>query len=183
MNYRPFLAFAILIFCFGCKDNDQNALLYKTQGFIKGKIQGATSDSSYIFNDDFEYRQYLYNETESAYTESAVNNYVMVSLERDIVNDGVYAYFTFNFTEGSSDLENVTFNFLYRKKSGIKVYEFASYYNYQKTQDTFTVTDFSFDKTTGRIKGKFLNKSFYNSPDQAATIEGEFDVILLKKIR
>jgi hypothetical protein len=180
MNYRILLVVVLFIFCLGCKDNDQNVLLYKTGGFIKGKVQGALNENSYFFDDDFIYRQYN-NETESRYSKVGGSTY-RAYIQRRIVNSGVYVTLGFNFTADDSNTDFAAIEVLYRKESGSKIYQFYSYAN-PESQNTISITDFSFDQATGRVRGKFSHLSTFNVPGHEVTVEGEFDVVLIEKIQ
>ena len=174
--------FALVALAFtACKKDDvQPAYQYKTQGFVKGKLTGTSSDNAYTFNEDFNYTQYsLVSNTVSIYKINVGSTY-SVQIERSDFNSNGSAQISFLLNNATDTApKNIEIAFSYTKEFNDKFVDF----NMESSVDnTSTITDLTFDAATGRAKGKFSITGADNSSKKAATVTGDFDVITKKVI-
>jgi len=178
-----FLAIILSIAFTGCKDDDpQPALEYQTEGTIKGKITGVSKDNSYTFNDDFTYSQYsLLTESYSLYQVNNDGSYDVSISRADFSTSGT-ASITFTLSNAADTTpDDVYISINYYKESNDKIINFRM--NSSDDENTVAITDFTFDGTTGKAKGKFTLSGTENSTDKNATVSGDFEVTAKKEVQ
>ena len=163
---------AALLFT-GCqKDDDILAYEYTNQGFIKGTITGTTKDNSALA-ETFNFTGLRSEDGPSTYTIDADGNYFF-EISREDPNSGGIAFLSFQ-------IENANDNTPEPDELGIQFVKetdkYFSFYIYENSDNTYTITDFSFNATTGQVKGKYSISGTNNSTGKNASVTGEFDVI------
>jgi len=179
--FTAFLAIVLSIAFTGCKDDDpQPALEYKTEGFIKGKLTGVSKDGSYTFNEDFNYTEYsVLVGGPSTYRINTDGSY-NVSLARIDFAEYGSAGISFKLSNATDTTpEDISINFSYAKELSDKFITFSISTDADNTQ---AITDFTFDATTGKAKGKFTLSGLENSTDKSATVTGDFEVTAKKEV-
>jgi uncharacterized lipoprotein YehR (DUF1307 family) len=174
-------AIAISGFLTSCNDDDdpQPALEYKTEGTIKGKITGVTKDNTYTFNDDFNFTQYsLLTDAYASYQVNTDGSYDINLTRADYANDGL-ANISFGLsTAADTTPDDAEFEIDYYKEVDNKIIYFSM--NSDDGTNTLTFTDFSFDSSTGKVKGKYTMGGATNSTTKNATVAGEFELMARK---
>ena len=175
-------AIAISGFLTSCnKDDDpQPALEYKTEGAINGKITGVTKDNSYTFNDDFNFTQYsLLIPTSYATYEVNTDGSYEVNLTRvDFANNG-QAVISFDLSSAADTTpDDPEFYINYYKELDNKIINF--YMDSDNGANTLAITEFTFDATTGKVKGKYTMSGASNSTEKNATVAGAFELTARK---
>jgi len=168
----------------GCSDDEQPAFEYKSQGYVKGTLTGTSKDGSYVFNEKFNYTQYslALGETASTYTLNAGGSY-SITIARADYNGSGSAHIDFLLSNASDKSpEDIDYYFYLVKEDKDKFIQFDMSDDADNTV-TIPEADFSFDPTTGRVKGKYTISGADNSTDKNATITGEFDVIAKKIVQ
>ena len=179
--FASLLILVSLISFSSCEDDPQPAIEYQTEGFIKGKIVGVSGDNSYTFNDDFSYNQYaLFGESISYYEINPDGSY-SIELVRNDFGTGGSARISLELSSAADTTpDDSDFYLNYFKESKDKVI----YFNMSSgSANTFAITDFSFDATTGKTKGKYTLSGLDNSTDKNATVTGEFNVTAKKVVQ
>ncbi|PZR40414.1 MAG: hypothetical protein DI538_04325 [Azospira oryzae] len=177
-----FLAIVLSIAFTGCKEDDpQPALEYKTEGYIKGKLTGISKDGSYTFNDDFNYTEYsTLVGGPSTYRINADGTYNVTLYRSDFAEYGSAAI-SFKLSNATDTTpENIDISFTYSKELSDKFVTFSIDSDADNTQ---AITDFTFDATTGKAKGKFSISGLENSTGKSATATGDFDVTTKKVVQ
>ena len=166
-----------------CSDDDpQPAIEYKTEGYIKGKIVGVSADNSYTFNDDFNYTQYLTLGEIESYYEINDDGSFDISISRNDFSAGGSAYLNFELSNAADVTPNDSYlEINYFKELNDKVISF--YMDSGDLDNTFSITDFTFDVTTGKVKGKYTLSGSDNSTDKNATVSGDFEVTAKKIVQ
>lgn len=167
-----------------CKDDDdpQPALEYKTEGYVKGKITGVTRDNSYTFNDDFSYSQYsLLTQAYASYVANTNGSYTITITRADYSTSGT-ADLSFGLSNAADTTPNAAeLDFTYYKEVDNKLVYFSMYSG--SGTNTVTITEFTFDSSTGKIKGKYTMSGATNSTTKSATVAGDFEVTAQKLIQ
>ena len=154
-----------------CKEED-NALRYKSQGFIKGTISGTLSDDETAFDGSFRYTQYIIDTYNFPYYYiDPDNGSVSLYLFRQDIALGASASWGI-YLEDETDTEPA------------EAYLFLNHVIESSTQllslslsTGLEIDDFSFDPATGRVKGTFSFTTTNTTSGNEATVEGSFDVI------
>jgi hypothetical protein len=172
------MAAAIIVFA-RCSDDDEPALEYRQQGFVKGTIAGTTGSSSAIINESFTYSQYLpglYGEEGMSYYEINDDGSIYARVIRHDVNTGGYVGFYFTLDdENDVTPEDVYYIVIYRNNNlDGKAFDFST----SSSGNDFSISDFSFDISSGRTKGKYVLEGTSNTTSKNATVTGEFDVVI-----
>lgn len=165
-----------------CSDDPQPAYEYKTQGFIKGTLTGVTKDNAYTFNETFNYTQYnlTFDESGAIYNASSGGAY-SIYISRSDYNGKGSAYISFDLSNASDTTpEDIEYSFSYNKEEKDR---FIVFNMSDDVDNTATITDFTFDSATGRVKGSYTITGTENSTDKSATITGSFDVIAKKIVQ
>ena len=172
---------ALSVFFISCEDDPQPAIEYKTGGFIKGKIVGVSGDGSYSFNDDFNYNQYaLFGESISYYEINDDGSYD-IELVRNDFDTGGSARISLELANAAdTSPDNMDFWVSYFKESKDKLVYFSMS---SSVENTFAITDFTFDASTGKVAGKYTLSGSDNSTEKNATVTGEFSVIAKKVVQ
>lgn len=176
-------ALALSLAFMGCSEDPQPAYEYKTQGFIKGTLNGVTKDNAYTFNETFNYTQYNLTLSDdgggATYTVSTGGAYSF-SISRSDFNGNGSAYIGFNLLNATAKPADIAYYFSYNKEEKDR---FILFYAENSINNTVTISDFAFDVATGKVSGKYNITGTGNSTEKAATITGDFDVIAKKVIR
>jgi len=163
-----------------CKQDDPDPDLgFKQEGFIKGKITGVSKDNSYTFNDDFNYTQYsLLTGSNATYELRGDTAFYFLLTRAD--NSVGYANIGFWLPKTNSVAPyNFYMNISYTKETPNELIQFAMT---SISKNSFVITDFSFDQSTGKVKGKYslVGKGIYSGKD--ATVIGEFELTAKKEV-
>jgi hypothetical protein len=156
----------------GCQE-DIPALEYANQGFIKGTITGSTQGNT-VLNDQFTYSQYeKWGKSSDYFIDGGV--YVF-TIERGDFNTGGAVSLSFALSSASDTSPDEPWMiFDYYKESSDKYVHF--YMSSDYGANTISITEFTFNPTTGQIKGKYSVSGTTNSTTKSATVTGEFDLI------
>ena len=164
-----------------CKE-DIPAIKYKEQGFFKGTITGTTSNGAQPFTKKFNYTRYVPAlELGQAYSYYAVNDdgEVQIFVFREDPNTGGFIEFEFYL----DDLDYTTPLYEYFSLTYIEdTNELLKFSMYNETDNDFTLTNFSFDITTGKLKGEFSLTGSENSTENEASVTGSFDIVLKRLV-
>lgn len=181
--FSSLLLIVVLSLAFtACKDDPQPAYEYKSQGYIKGKLTGTSEDNQYTFNEDFTLTQYSpFNGTPSSAYQVNTGGSYSVAFVRSDFNNNRTVYISF-FLDNASDTtpSDIEIDVTYDKELSDK---FVSFYMESSVDNTTTISDFTFDSSTGRAKGKYSLSGSDNSTGKAATITGDFDVVLKRNVQ
>lgn len=170
---------SVAILFSGCKEDDIPALEYKSQGFIKGKLTTNLSDNS-PFIEDFSYSQYMLFSDYSNY-EMNSDNSLDFTIERNDYNR-YESSVSFNFSlDNSADITPNDPEMTIRVSKESEVLSYFSM-NSDNGANTLAITEFSFNATSGQVKGKYTIAGSENSSDKSATVTGEFDVVVKKLV-
>jgi hypothetical protein len=164
----------------GCKDDDLSALEYRAEGYIKGKITGSTQVGNIALAEEFNYTQYapsLYGVEVYPYYIVQDDGSIQVSIYRQDIDAGGLAGISFTLAE--NDLQTPVgprFQINYSDERDNQLINF----NMSSTNgnNTLNITNFSFDRASGRVKANFEVSGTSNSTDKAATITGEINAMV-----
>lgn len=175
-------ALALSLAFMGCSEDPQPAYEYKSQGYIKGTLNGVTKDNAYTFNETFNYTQYNLSLNETGATYSVDGSAYEFVISRSDFNGTGSATFAFTLANATAKPVNndVYYDFSYNKEEKDRFIVFSME---SDDENTLNITDFTFDTTTGRVTGKYTITGTENTTDKAATITGDFDVIAKKVVR
>ncbi len=175
---------AAVVLLAGCKDDDVPALEYQQQGHIKGTLVGIASDKKTAINQSFEYTQYApgYYPEGSAYSYYRVESggAVDIRIMRQNLSTGSYLSINFSLsseTDTSPDGINYSFQYITTNDPVIH-FSMESGIN-----NDVTVTGFSFDRSSGHVKGNFTLSGADNSTGNNAIITGDIDVVVKEVIQ
>ena len=170
--YLPALLLTVTLFA-SCKE-EENALEYKSQGFIKGTLSTTLSDDETPFNDSFRYTEYKITEYEYPFFYKEDDGSLTFSMNRYDMTLGSEAYWEFHLdNEGDTTPDETSLYMSHYKISSTKIISLEFY------QDDFAISDFSFDPATGRAQGTFSFTAISNSSSSNDVfVEGSFDVIV-----
>lgn len=178
--------FAIAFTSAGCKkDENVPAIEYRSQGFIKGNLSGATSGGK--LEEKFSYTQYsLSSEGESYYyllPDIIQQNDSIYSfhINRSDINKGGGLTLTFDIDELSDKPDNTVFQYSFRKETNTQLFYFYME-NSQGEPNLVDITDFSFNPKTGRTTGSYTLSGSNNSTQKNAIVKGDFDVVLKRLV-
>ena len=158
-----------------CKKDDKDANLFIENGSVTGTIGGQKSDGS-VLNETFAFNKYMgYTEQQYYYLDGATY-VVLMDFSAD---DGSYWNIKFSLPNALSTNPNlVSFGFDYFKRTGNSLFEFNIS---QQATNTPTFSGFTFDSTTGRVKGKLSIIGAGNSANKTDTVKSNFDITLAKR--
>ena len=154
------------------KSEDKGDTVFIHNGSVNGTLKGTKADNS-ILNETFSYSTYLdvlydqyYLVTASGYT-----------FEVDFsIPDGSATNLKFtaiSATDNSPVVVNYNLTY-YKKISSTVTYNF----NMSNTNNTVTISDFSFNEATGLLKFKLVATGTNNTTKNAATIGAEYNIVL-----
>ncbi|HEY9044715.1 MAG TPA: hypothetical protein VIN08_02420 [Ohtaekwangia sp.] len=174
---------AVVALLTACKDDDIPALEYQQQGFVKGTINGVASDNKTIINKSYEYTQFapgLYpNGAAYSYYQVKPDGTINIRVLRQDIATGGYLSMGFslsNDTDTSPDGINYTFQYTEKSDPYIS-------FGMESGENDITITDFSFEKSSGHLKGKFEITGSANSTGNDARVTGEIDVVIKEVIQ
>ncbi len=177
--FASLLMVVLSISFIGCSDDPQPALEYKTDGYIKGKIVGISEDNSYTFNDDFNFTQYSTLVGAGSTYEIYDDGSFYIQMERFEFSSGGSAELSFELSNAADVTpDNMDIEIRYYKELNDKIV----YFNMENDGNTFSITDFTFDVTTGKVKGKYTLSGSFNSTYKNATVSGDFEVTAKKLV-
>lgn len=164
---------AIVIFMGSCKDTSPEDLQYASQGFIKGTITGSTQSNT-ILNDAFNYSQFE-KWTQASFYSLDGGEYAFNFSRSDFSTGGGASldFYLSSATDTSPDVPVMAFD--YYKPGSDKFVHF--YMESESGANTISITEFSFNSTTGQVKGKYSVTGTENTTGKSATVAGEFDLI------
>jgi hypothetical protein len=171
---RMLIVMLLITLAMSCEDDSQ-AIEYRTQGFIKGKITGVSGDGLYTFDNTFNYTQYSHQTLGLSLYEIYDDGSCDGGLSRmNFKSSGsASVYFALdNVDDPTPNILNVSV--WYSKELSDRVITFSMS---SDEENITTITDFSFDPETGRVKGKFTLTGSYNTTSNNAVVTGEFDGI------
>jgi hypothetical protein len=176
-------AMAAVIFT-QCDDDDVPALEYKQQGVIKGTITGTTEMDNISINESFSYSQYqaaLSNiEDGTSYYEVDDDGEIDIYVIRQNFETGAYFYLAFSLDNANDTTPSKYCEMSYRDDD----FNGKSFVFYMGSSgNNFTISDFSFEQASGRLKGKYVLEGDENSTGKNATVTGEFDIVVKQLIR
>jgi hypothetical protein len=156
----------------GCQD-EVPALEYANQGSIKGTITGSTQGNT-VLNDQFTYSQYEKWRKASDYR---IDGGVYIfSLGRGDFNTGGSSFLEFTLSNASdTSPDNPRLIIEYYKDASDKYVYF--YMDSDEAPNTISITEFTFNPSTGQIKGKYSITGTSNTTGKSATVAGDFDLI------
>ena len=176
MKHRNYIVLSLFISSLlltQCKD-EIPALEYKQQGFIKGTITGTWQDGKSPINENFNNTQYapaLYGDY--SYYRAYPSGEVIIYFERTNVATGDDSYFEIYMEDiASAEPDYVDFSIWH-----IKSADSGLFFRLNAENEEVTLTNFSFDITTGRLKSEFVVEALDNNGSEA-TVVGSVDVIL-----
>lgn len=169
---------ATLVFT-SCKDDDDiPALEYSEQGFIKGTIKGTTSDGKTTIDETFNYTRYstaaAFGEILSGYSVDGDGS-IEIQVVRQDLSTGAYVALNFSLDNAADVTPAYDIQvFFIRETENILVFTVSTDDN--DDDNEHSVTNFSFDKASGIMKGDFMISGDGNSTERPATVTGSFDV-------
>jgi hypothetical protein len=172
IKYLFFVLIAVTITMSACKD-EAGDTVYFSNGSATGTIKGNKRDNSTI-DEKFNFSHYLDVLNDQYYKADYANQMYQFDIEFYEKNGS-----TMNIGFELSSLTDITpedidFSISYYKNIDNKVF----YFHMTEYLNTLSITDFSFDKTTGRTKGKIVVTGQENTTDKNATVEATFDITL-----
>lgn len=160
-----------------CKKDKVGDTVYFNNGTVTGTLKGTKLDNSSI-DEKFSFSQYL-DVLDDQYYRS---NYTSQKYEFNIeYTEKSGSTIDIEFELSSlTDItpEKVSCSFTYYKNIGNNIFHFHMYGYEGSSQNTTSISDFSFDKATGKTKGKITMTGVGNTTNKSATIEATFDVTL-----
>ena len=157
------------------KDDDpQPALEYKTEGSIKGKITGTSKDNAYTFNDEFNYSQYsILTGSYATYTVETDGSYDFTISRSDFATTSTARLqFTLANAGSTTPLDSdVTIQYIKEVDNKLVTFSMSS-----GGSNTTSITELTFDSSTGVIKGKYSLSGTNNSTTKSASVTGDFNV-------
>lgn len=180
-------AFCALSIFSSCDDDDIPALEYEEQGVIKGTITGTASDDATAINEQFSYSKYfLAGEEEGPYSSIYVtydNDAVQMQIIRKNVQTGGEARLDLYLDDSSDTSPEYEIELSYIKETD-KILYFSTYADSDEdSNNESSITNFSFDSASGRVKGDFTISGNVNSTNNNATVTGSFDVVVKQAIQ
>jgi len=176
------LAVTASLFFTACKNDDpQPAIEYETQGYVKGKFTGNSADNTYMFNEDFNYTQYnvIYN-TVAVYNINDDGSY-SIRLQRADFSTVGFMRIEFELNNASdTSPDDVKVDFNYEKEFNDKIVTFRMA---SSDNNATTLSEISFNPTTGQVKGKLTLSGSDNSTGNNASVMADFDMIAKRVIQ
>jgi hypothetical protein len=178
-------AFCALSIFSSCDDDDVPAIEYEEQGVIKGTITGTASDDATTINEQFSYSRYNPGYYDGPYASSYIldddGSIEMQIIRQDVqlgggVRIGLYL-------ESASDTSpEYQIRLDYLKETDKILYFSTSADSYFESDNESSISNFSFDSASGRVKGDFTISGNDNSTDNNAIVSGSFDVVVKQSI-
>ena len=177
MKKTIFILAAIIIAFSACEKDETGDKVYYSNGSVTGTLSGIKKDNSSM-EESFDFNQYLNVLDQQYFKIDPVSMIYSFNIEfRSKDNSWINLEFTLSSSTDPTP-DNVKFSLDYYKDYGSNVFHFDMSDNNNNIKNTTTVSDFSFDRTTGRVMCKILMTGEDNSSDNEATIEATYDVIL-----
>jgi hypothetical protein len=166
--------FAILLMASCKKSEDKGDTVFIHNGSVNGTLKGTKADNS-ILNETFSYSTYLdvlydqyYLVTSSGYTfevdfsipDGSATNLKFTAIS---ATDNAPVVVNYNITYYKTISNTVTYNF-----------------SMSNTNNTVTISDFSFNEATGLLKFKLVATGTNNTTKNAANIGAEYNIVLKK---
>jgi len=162
----------ILILWSCSKKEDKGDVEFFSNGSVSGTISGTKADNTAL-NEQFSYNKYLELMCDEQYV-ITTQGYEFTIYFTNPDGSGVYLMFTL--TSASDNAPKIT-------KFGIDYYKYSSnsiYYFWMNNNNTFTISNFSFDEANGRVKCKVSAAGTNTSTGKNAIVEANYDVIVKK---
>lgn len=165
----------VLIVC-SCKKEDKGDILFLSNGHATGTINGTKVDGSPL-NETFSFSEYLDYLSKQYYTVNLAKEYFFLVELTSKDGSGIGLEFKLSSSADNSP-ENIDFSIKYYKTTGNTLFIFGM----GDAENTVSITDFSFDVNTGKIKGKIKVIGSNNTTKNSASVEGTFDLTLKKVV-
>ena len=169
-----------------CNDDDIPAIEYEEQGVIKGTITGTASDDATAINEQFSYSRY----NPSYYTGLYSSSYdldddgsIEMQIIRQDVKTGGGVQMNIYLDNASDTSPEYEINVVYIEESDKILYFSTEGDSYSDSDNESSITNFSFDSASGRVKGDFSISGNDNSTDNNSTVTGSFDVVVKQTIQ
>lgn len=177
-----FLGLAMSFAVMSCNDDDIDpGLGYESQGYIKGSITGVSSDGSYVFDEDFNYKNYslLLNSISTYEIDGDIYEFELSRADFDDYGSASIRFELSGAEDTTPDDIRISISWAEERKNDIITFSMNS----TNGENTVAITDFSFNEDTGRVKGKYTMTGTGNSTNKNALVTGEFDVVAKPIIR
>lgn len=190
-----FRALTCIMFCIaglltGCQDDDIPALEYRSSGFIKGTIHGTSSNGDTLI-EDFNYTQYPRHWNTFEQNWASIPYYTVTP---PLVEGYSATTFVNLYSESMSETGYAQIMLYLLEEDPTKITLWSVFIRHREQKDNQTVlfdsyrsqseiTEFSFDRASGRIKGKFTITGAGNLTGNDATVEGVFDMTIKQLVR
>lgn len=171
-----FLGMAMSVSIMSCKDDDvAPGLGYESQGHINGNITGVSSDGSYVFDEDFNYKNYSITLGSVSTYEKDGDTYEFSLSRADYDNSGnaSISFELSNIEDTTPDDIRVNVRWIEERTTDIITFMMDS----DNGVNSATITEFSFNEDTGHVKGKYTMTGSGNSTGKNALVTGDFDLI------
>jgi len=174
-HVRRFILFAIsgiLVMSSCSKKEDKGDVEFFSNGSASGSISGTLADNTPL-NEQFSYNKYLELMYDEQYVITA-QGYEFTIYFTNPDASGIYLKFILSSaTDNTPDITK--FGIDYYKSSDNSIFYF-----WMNNNNTFAISNFSFDEATGRVKCKVTATGTNNSTGKNATIIADYDLIVKK---
>ncbi|HEY9005267.1 hypothetical protein [Ohtaekwangia sp.] len=176
------MALCALVFFSGCSDDDVPAIEYVEQGFVKGTIKGTASDDKTAIDEQFSYNRYLpssyYGPYSSLYSVNSDESINIQIIRQDMQTGGIMS-FQLTLANAQDTSPSYSISLTYIKETDKILYFSMS----TGSTNVAQISNFSFNASTGQVKGDYSLSGDKNSTDNTATVTGSFDVVVKKVIQ
>ncbi|HEY9044716.1 MAG TPA: hypothetical protein VIN08_02425 [Ohtaekwangia sp.] len=176
------MALCALVFFTGCSDDDIPAIEYIQQGSVQGSITGTASDDKTAIDEQFTYNRYApsayYGPYSSLYSVHDDESIDIQIVRQDMQTGGlVTLQLSLDNEQDTSPDYNISITYI---KETDKILYFSMSTG---SSNVSQLTNFTFNTTTGQVKGDYSISGISNSTNNTATVTGSFDVVVKKIIQ
>jgi len=162
---------------YSCKKEESGETLFVKNGSVTGTINGLTQ-SGVGLNDEYAFDSYMEYSQKQTYEITNGGDYEFdIQFSRE---DGSEFRLTF-YLNGQTDNKP--------KDVGMSIANYITkgnqliYFSMQSNNNTYTLSDFSFNAESGRTQGKIITSGDVNSTNINATVVANFDVTLKQLVQ
>lgn len=159
------------------KDEETESSLFVKNGSVTGTINGLTQ-SGVGLNDEYAFDSYMKYSQKQTYEITEGDDYEFdIQFSREDGSEFELTFYLNGQTDNSpKDVEMSIVNYVTKGNQLI-------YFAMQSNNNTYTLSDFSFNAETGRTQGKIITSGDVNSTNINATVVATFDVTLKQLVR
>lgn len=171
------LSVCLTVFYSCKKDEDSGESLFVKNGSVTGSINALTQ-SGVGLNDEYRFDSYLEYSQKQTFEITEGDDYEFdIQFSREDGSEFELTFYLNGQTDNNpKDVELSIINYITKGNQLI-------YFAMQSNNNTYTLSDFSFNAETGRTQGKIITSGDINSTNINATVVANFDVTLKQLVR